>query len=349
MWDGTDWQQRTSLHTPSGLARHGMAFDMARQTTVVFGGRRNSWQPHVTANETWEWDHALGVWNPVFPVISPPGLMDPAMAYHFGSSKVVLFGGEDGNGDGSGETWTYDGTTWQLVPPVGPQPPARVGARLLEILNRGTCMLVGGYDPVTMVIPNDTWEFDGTTWTKIDNVYGGVYPARTGFAVVHDFGRDRTVLFGGKAANTALLGDTWEFGGHFSKFGMGCAGSGGVPALTPTALPKFGSTASATLSSLEPNAAFAVLIAGFSRTQWLGGSLPSLLTGIGMPGCRLYVSPDILIGLGASGGQATWNYTVPYQPADLGDTFYLQGLSLDAGVNEASMTVSNATTMVIGY
>jgi hypothetical protein len=40
---------------------------------------------------------------------------------------------------------------------------------------------------------------------------------------------------------------------------------------------------------------------------------------------------------------------VPNLPSLVGQALYLQGISLDPGVNAAGLTMSNAATLVIGY
>jgi hypothetical protein len=202
-------------------------------------------------------------------------------------------------------TWIYDGTTWTQINTTGPRPSARAGATLVHNISRGVCVLFGGRDPVTMQICNDTWEHDGVSWVEINNVYGGIYPPRAEVGITHDFVRDRLVAFGGVEANTALRNDTWEYGAQFQRFGTGCAGSAGVPALVGGLPARIGSTTSVDLTNLPPGSPFGFLAVGLSRTQWAYGSLPMLLASSGMPGCRAYTSADHIFTVPASGGTAT--------------------------------------------
>lgn len=345
-WDGTSWQQLTPVASPGGFARHSMAFDLARQTFVLFGGRNNLWNPNQASSQTWEF--AAGNWTLATPVQSPTGRVDAAMANHPALGMVMLFGGQDATGAANDDTWTYDGTTWTQINTTGPRPPARVGGGLVPVLGRNVCVLFGGRDPVTMQIFNDTWEHDGVQWTQVNNVYGGVYPPRAEFGITHDFVRNRLVLFGGAIANGSLRDDTWEFGAQFLPFGLGCAGSAGTPTLTGGAAPILGTTTTATIGNLPPGSPLALMAVGLSRTQWAFGSLPMLLTNFGMPNCRTYTSVDLLTTVPASGGTATWSWNVPAQSIFLGTTFYLQGVGWDPGVNALGLTMSNAATMVVG-
>ncbi len=346
-WNGTGWQLQSPVNTPGGRARHTMAYDLGRQVTVLFGGRYNLWQPTSALSQTWE--YYAGDWHLVIPVNSPPGLTDAAMAYQPAIGKTVMFGGADNGGIALDDTWTYDGLDWQPVLITGPKPSARVGARMEQILSRNVVMLTGGRDPVTQVIQNDSWEFDGTTWRQLNAVYGGMYPPRSDFAMAHDFVRDRITAFGGVTASNALRDDTQQFGAQFQPFGMGCTGTGGTPQLVLGALPVLGMPLRVDIVNLPPGSTLASMAVGLSRTQWPLGSLPMLLTNLGMPGCRAYTSADALVTLPVVNGVATWTYDLPVIPAQLGDAYYLQGIGVDPTVNSAGLILSNAATIVLGY
>lgn len=346
VFDGTVWSQVTSPVTPGGRVFHAMAYDLGRQVFVLYGGRRDIFNPMQVLGETWEFDGT--VWSQSFASPAPPALLDAAMAYHPQLGKVMLFGGTDWNGAAQDGTWTFDGTSWTQVNTTGVRPPARAACQLVPVLGRNVLTLVGGRDPQTLVIHNETWEHDGTNWRKIDNVYGGIYPPRAAFGVAHDIVRDRIVAFGGVQANNALRDDTWEYGAHWQPFGMGCAGTAGVPAFVGGALPRLGGQASATITNVPPAMPFAFLAMGLSRTTWSLGSLPALLTGFGMPGCRTYTSADLFVQVPAAGGTATWSWNVPLQASLVGEVLYLQGVTFDPGANPMGLAVSNAATMVVG-
>lgn len=348
LWDGFTWQSLAPTTSPGGLMWHGMAFDAARNVMVVFGGRRNIFNPNEYLNETWEYSRLLNQWTIAAPLNSPAPMLRPAMGYHPAMNRLIAFGGEFGNGTGSGETWTYDGADWTQINSTGVTPPPRMGAQLLANYNRNVAVLFGGRDPVSFNILNDTWEHDGTQWREITNVYGGIYPPRADFAMAHDLTRDRLICFGGKIANNGLRNDTWEYGAHWQPFGMGCPGSAGTPTFTPGSLPNLGQTASADIGNVPPSIPFAFMAVGLSRTQWALGNLPALLDPIGMPGCRSYTSADLLVYVPATNGTATWTWNVPMQSMFLGEAFYLQGITFDPGVNTLGLAVSPAATLVIG-
>ena len=59
---------------------------------------------------------------------------------------------------------------------------------------------------------NDTWEWDGTTWTDVATPHAP--PARFGHSLTWDAARGRIVLFGGSTDQRSLLADTWEYDGR---------------------------------------------------------------------------------------------------------------------------------------
>lgn len=345
-YDGTDWTQLAPITSPGGLYRHGLAFDELRQTIVLFGGRYNSWIQNQCKSDTWEF--ANGNWTFASPTISPPGLVDVAMSWHPGMNQVLLFGGLDASGLAHDETWAYDGTAWTQINTTGPRPAARVDARMVPLIGTNLCMLCGGRDPVTMQIFNDTWHHDGVNWIEMTNVYGGMYPPRANFGIAHDFARNRIVAFGGVIANNSLRDDTWEYGAQFQPFGLGCTGSGGIPTLAMSTLPILGNTFSGQITNLPTNGPFVAALFGTSRTQWVPGTLPMLLTQWGMPGCRIYQSMDETVLLPVVNGTAQWNWPVPAWPGLNGAALHMQAMAFDPGVNPAGQTMSAAATIVLG-
>jgi len=111
-WDGAAWILRWPpgpvdpdggvTAFPRSRLLHAMAFDSARQRTVLFGGEGGG---HL--GDTWEWDGAAGLWVQRTPAgATPPAREAHAMAYDGARGNVVLFGGRAGSGDVN-DTWEY--------------------------------------------------------------------------------------------------------------------------------------------------------------------------------------------------------------------------------------------------
>lgn len=190
---------------PSARWGHAMAYDSARNRTVLFGGSEGD-------GETWEWDGLA--WTRRMPAVAPPPRVDHAMAFDEERHVVVLFGGIVDH-QRANDTWEWDGEVWRArTAPV--LPPARFKHAMAYDAARLRVVLFGGVDAEGTFL-GDTWEWDGTQWTfrSIDGP-----TARHGAAMAFDASRQRTVLFGGRRAwvppephRNNFLSDTWEWDG----------------------------------------------------------------------------------------------------------------------------------------
>lgn len=196
-WNGQRWEEK-NIRTPGPRDHHAMAYDEARGAVVALGG---SGSPG-----TWTYDGTA--WTRADSATSPAPLAHHAMAYDSRRQRVVMYGGFPIAGGGrSGETWEWDGATWERrSPPQSPGP--RSHHRMAYDVARGVIMLYGGGDSTS----TDTWTYDGTTWSRVATEGP---PARWSSAMAYDRGRQRIVLFGGgrSARPFGSLGDTWEWDG----------------------------------------------------------------------------------------------------------------------------------------
>ncbi len=106
--------------------------------------------------------------------------------------------------------------TWnQLSPVVSPTP--RAAQMMAYDAATGTVVMFGGYEVSTasVVYLNDTWTFDGTTWTQATGK--AAPPPRAAGAMAYDPIMKQVVLFGGYNGST-YLGDTWTWDGSRSRW-----------------------------------------------------------------------------------------------------------------------------------
>ena len=178
-----------------------MAYDIARNKVVVFGGEIDGW----LAGDTWEWDPATRTWaeKPASSLVYG-GLFGPAMAYDPNRHQVILFGGRAYYNWGEGATWAWDGTNWNNITP-GVYPPPRFIHAMATDLTRSKVVMFGGKNNSYAL--TDTWEWDGNAWTQVA-LSGAVPPARDDPAMTYDATRHVTGLFGGVGYN-----DTWSWNG----------------------------------------------------------------------------------------------------------------------------------------
>lgn len=198
-WTGTDWVQ---LHpTKSPPARAGftpLTDDPAIGGLLLFGG----YDATSLMNDTWKWNGTN--WVKLTPA-TKPGRRDGTLAYSSTLGKAVLFGGYTGT-TWTKQTWAFDGTTWSQLAPTK-SPPARAGNGMASF--GGQPVIFGGYGVVQQVATylGDTWQFDGSTWSKLST---GPAP-RSVLPLAYDSDHNDVVLFGGYDGHL-VYNDTWTLG-----------------------------------------------------------------------------------------------------------------------------------------
>lgn len=156
------WTQRFPTHHPSARWAHAMAYDERRQRPVLYGGLQGDGFG-IEYDDTWEWDG--NDWVLMNPVTSPGPRDAHGMAYDPTLGEVVLFGGWNAL-SGLNDTWSWDGTRWRELPtPVRP-PPRSSTALAWDPVGR-RLVLAGGWDVRANVYLDDTWAFDGVSWTPL--------------------------------------------------------------------------------------------------------------------------------------------------------------------------------------
>jgi alpha-tubulin suppressor-like RCC1 family protein len=187
-----------------------MAYDTARGVTVLFGGAGSE----GVKGDTWEFDGTTWVdRTPADPNDSPPPRCFHAMAYDMNRQVTVLFGGHDPNDLYlKADTWEWDGTTWLDKTPADPNdsPHRRCWHAMAYDSARHVTVLSGGFGAKGGT--NDTWEWDGSTWTLRTPTHAP--PARCMHAMAYDSYRGVTVLFGGVCyEGEEYSNETWTWDG----------------------------------------------------------------------------------------------------------------------------------------
>lgn len=241
-WDGSNWTPRAPVTAPGPRADHGLAYDVARQVTVLFGsgfaGPPETWEydgatwtqrtgpmPPQRAHGALVFDPARGRcvlfggklltphrdvweldaagWTPRPTPDAPAPRLGTAMAHAATRDRTVLFGGYAG-GAVNADTWEWDGRGWARRQPATSPPPRSKHAMWTD----GTDVFVFGGLDASLALVADTWRFDGTSWSAI---VSPVQPAARQFhAVAFDPVNGGALLFGGSDSSSALLGDTWR-------------------------------------------------------------------------------------------------------------------------------------------
>lgn len=214
-----DWIAPTLSSAPSARIASAMAYDAAIHSTVLFGGN-SAFNPGQTYGDTWIWHNR---WTQLFPAASPPARGDAGIAYDPAMGKAVLFGGiaNTSNPLPFGDTWTWDGVTWdQLSPPVSPpaRSPSTFGmvydpATENVVLFGGIGMPTGDYGGIPF---GDTWIWNGRTktWTQ---QFPSSNPSPRQTTLAYDAIHHNVVLFGGDNGGgdccRIYYNDTWTWDG----------------------------------------------------------------------------------------------------------------------------------------
>lgn len=169
-WTGSAWNERTPAAgdpNPAGRSAHAMAYDPLRDRTLVHGG----YGPNGNERSDF-WSLNGQAWNQR--VEGPTARAHHAMAFDPVRGNTVLFGGQDffpssGVTAYFDDTWTWNGTAWTQANPAN-RPSPRSGHALAWDASRGRVVLHGGFSPSNPNAPNETWEWNGATWTLVSTV-----------------------------------------------------------------------------------------------------------------------------------------------------------------------------------
>jgi hypothetical protein len=240
-WDGGGWTQLNPAVSPPARWWAAMAYDAARNQTVMFGGSGDRYNTDM--DDLWTWDGTTWTAHPApspSPSPSPTPSPTPAASNFFWMSApanlgfvdlagvgllpaarqsellvydrarkvTVLFGGLDSSYKALGDTWEWDGIRWTQMHP-STSPPARAQMAMAYDTVRHQVVLFGGFSSVAL---GDTWTWDGANWTRHSTP---VAPAARGLASMSfDGARGVAVLFGGQEDSGKIHDDTWEWNGQ---------------------------------------------------------------------------------------------------------------------------------------
>lgn len=208
-WNGASWLKRFPLGSPlPARTDHAAGYDEAAQRVVVFGGLNGA----ITRSDTWSWDGSQ--WTELFPSQHPPGLGGAALAFDLVTDDLLLFGGLNLTlvppASLTSATWVWDGANWSELAP-SQSPPGRYAHALVSDARRRRLVLFGGIVNGGTGVAQDTWEWDGSTWSELHPAVSP--PARAFHGMAFDEARGKTVLYGGRDETQHQFDDTWEWDG----------------------------------------------------------------------------------------------------------------------------------------
>jgi galactose oxidase-like protein len=186
------WRQLGLKPSPLPRASAAMAYDAARQKTVLFGGTVAVADPRAripfsAIADTWSWDGLT--WTHLSPPLSPPARSGASLAYHPPTQTLVLFGGADVRGRLLGDTWFWNGRTWSPYRTGGP--PERANASMAFDPISGSLILFGGFNGGPL---SDTWAWNGKSWRALSPSSS---PTGSGAGFAYSAVLSRLIHFGG--------------------------------------------------------------------------------------------------------------------------------------------------------
>lgn len=193
---------------PPRRAHHAIVYDEARERILLSGGSSPFEDGNCCAmfNDLWSFDGRT--WT----ALTPSGTPMSGMRFAFDTSRrrVVSYGGYS-NGRTLADVRALEGDAWVSL---GQHLPAAEPGLVYDT-RRNRFVAFGGSAGRGQA-HGDTWEFDGTRWSKAE-VAGP--PPRQAFVMVYDERRGRTVVFGGSGVSTPptpgpVYGDLWEYDGR---------------------------------------------------------------------------------------------------------------------------------------
>ncbi len=200
-WDGEVWKSFTAFESnrqPRSDRRFSSAvYDPQSRRVLIFGGYTFG-RDYV--NEFWSWDGTS--WTQLARNRTAPANRSLASFFHDPiSGKLILFGGIGRSRETNpvtryGDMWSWDGSNWTEMTNVSLKPPARYGAQTSTDVMSGRTMLFGGKNDRELYL-DDQWEWNGTTWTQVNEPNRPEARMNGGF--VFDLDRQRFILFGGFA------------------------------------------------------------------------------------------------------------------------------------------------------
>ena len=157
-FDGTRWDRVATSGPPPTLGG-AMAYDRERRVVVLLGGVDST---GTKFGDTWTWNGQE--WTRVAST-GPSPRFGAGMAYDAARHEVVLFGGVDSSNVKLSDTWRWDGQRWSLETPSVSPPPRSEGYMAYDEARRVVVMF-GGEGVKVVPTLGDTWEWDGSRWTR---------------------------------------------------------------------------------------------------------------------------------------------------------------------------------------
>ena len=219
----------------------------------------------------------------------------------------------------------------QHGPPVSSQYPLGIYSQdYIYVKGAGDLDEFNGRVCVTPEYPNGTFAYFATIDAKGDSAF----PYFVGMSYYGVF-----VAENRRGQARIPSGLTLYQGGSISCYGSGCSASKPL-ALSYSGIAGVGLKLNVDLSNGPA-----------SGNGWVALGIKSASTNLSilnMPGCYLYQSLELPVGISFSGGQASLGLAIPNKSNLSGHSFFTQGFALDPSANGCGVTTSNGGKVIVG-
>ncbi|MGC4121929.1 MAG: hypothetical protein QM765_46575 [Myxococcales bacterium] len=202
--DVTQWPPYRCTFGQIALGGSPVAFDLAHDQAVMVAGNGRTWLHHGQS-----WRQAM--------VLDPEGDGDPAprcgaqLVYDERRGVVLMVLGLGENG----EVWEWNGASWRRLA-AGTGPSARSFPAVGYDRERGEIVVFGG-SPLLAGFKNDTWVWNGKTWSERTFPPDATPPGRYAGAMAWDPNDKSLLMFGGRSSDGGAdeyeIGDLWRWNG----------------------------------------------------------------------------------------------------------------------------------------
>ena len=202
------WQQVTTTTQP-GVLRSPAIATAASGLTLMFGGDNGTF-PSPFSSNTWSY---AGDWQLVAGA-GPSGREEARMVYDVMRGVFVMYGGWSSPfsiGSGIDETWEYSQLGWTQATPTN-SPGGLWKHAMCYDTARNVTVLFGGSSNGLPGALNQTWEYNGTTWTQITTA-GAPGPLENA-TMCFDQVLNQCVLFGGNDVFSGASNQVWLYNGN---------------------------------------------------------------------------------------------------------------------------------------
>ena len=200
------WYRIKLAQEPPARHRGAMVYDDSRGQSILFGGQgstgaflRDTW---IYKPGGWQ-QRATGWWGS-----RPTPRCGHGLAYDEATRLTVLFGGIGCGDRPLGDTWLFDGSSWQRVAGEAPSP-RRYAAFAYDPDLQGCVLHGGAEDDHGRRTFGDTWLFRENVWTKLGTGFQTDPRDDHGLAY-HRTAKRLVMLEGISAARNSCAGDWWS-------------------------------------------------------------------------------------------------------------------------------------------